>query len=180
VQAAQPPKRIAVVGAGMLGLSTAWFLQEHGAEVTVFERAAVASGASWGNAGRITPGLAAPLPEPAILRAGLRALVTSGSPLSIPLRADPGLLAFLCGFALQCTARRWQSAMTSLVPLSRRAIGSYEALADDGVQAQTVRAWPLLAGYRATAQRQVLLAELEHIRDCGAQVEYELLEGPAI
>src|SRR5712691_4300661 len=61
VQAAQPPKRIAVVGAGMLGLSTAWFLQEHGAEVTVFERAAVASGASWGNAGRITPGLAAPL-----------------------------------------------------------------------------------------------------------------------
>jgi D-amino-acid dehydrogenase len=180
VRASQSPKRIAVVGAGMLGLSTAWFLQEHGAAVTVVERATVAAGASWGNAGWITPGLAAPLPEPAILRAGLRALATSDSPLSIPLRADPGLLAFLCGFALRCTARRWQSAMTSLAPLSRRAIGSYEKLADGGVQAQTVQARPLLAGYRAAAQRQVLLAELEHITDCGGQVEYELLDGPAI
>ncbi len=35
----------------MLGLSTAWFLQEHEAAVTVFERTTVAAGASWGNAG---------------------------------------------------------------------------------------------------------------------------------
>jgi D-amino-acid dehydrogenase len=164
----------------MLGLSTAWFLQEHGVAVTVFERTAVAAGASWGNAGWVTPGLAAPLPEPAMLRAGLRALAARDSPLSIPLRADAGLLAFLGGFTRNCTARRWQAAMASLVPLSRRAISAFDALAAGGVQAVLTEARPLLAGFATPAQRQPMLAELGHIRDCGAEVEFDLLDGAAI
>ena len=50
-----PPRRVGVVGAGMAGLCTAWFLQEQGIGVTVLERTAVAAGASAGNAGWITP-----------------------------------------------------------------------------------------------------------------------------
>ncbi|MFN8029761.1 MAG: FAD-dependent oxidoreductase [Dermatophilaceae bacterium] len=41
------PQKIAIVGAGMVGLSTAWFLQEHGWTLTVFDRQDVASGLSW-------------------------------------------------------------------------------------------------------------------------------------
>ena len=48
------PDRVAVVGAGMVGLATAWFLQEAGVEVTVLDREGVAAGASWGNAGWLT------------------------------------------------------------------------------------------------------------------------------
>ena len=62
------PRQVAVIGAGMVGLATAWFLQESGAQVTVYERDRVAAGASWGNAGWLTPGMAAPLPEPAVTR----------------------------------------------------------------------------------------------------------------
>ena len=40
------PQRVAVVGAGMVGLSTAWFLQERGVEVTVLDREGVAAGSS--------------------------------------------------------------------------------------------------------------------------------------
>ena len=61
----------------MVGLSTAWFLQDHGIDVTVIERGDVAAGASWGNAGWLTPGLTAPLPDPAVLGQGLRALLAS-------------------------------------------------------------------------------------------------------
>ena len=67
------PRDVAVIGAGMVGLATAWFLQEAGVRVTVYERDHVGAGASWGNAGWLTPALTAPLPEPAVLRYGLRA-----------------------------------------------------------------------------------------------------------
>ena len=67
---AQSPRTAVVVGAGMVGLATAWHLQERGIEVTVLERSAVAAGASWGNAGWLTPGMAMPLadPDPVVLR----------------------------------------------------------------------------------------------------------------
>ena len=65
----------------MVGLSTAWFLQEHGLHVTVLERHHVAAGSSWGNAGWLTPALTAPLPEPAVLTYGARAgLSTARAP----------------------------------------------------------------------------------------------------
>ena len=47
--------RVAVVGAGIVGLSTAWFLQEHDVQVTVYDRQHVAAGSSWGTPGGSTP-----------------------------------------------------------------------------------------------------------------------------
>src|SRR3954468_9074864 len=92
------PRNVAVVGAGVVGLSTAWFLQEAGVQVTVYERDHVGAGASWGNAGWLTPALTAPLPDPAVLRCGLRGVLSPSSPVSLPLRADRTLLRFLSGF----------------------------------------------------------------------------------
>ena len=82
------PDRVAVVGAGMVGLATAWFLQEAGIEVTVLDREGVAAGASWGNAGWLTPGLATPLPEPAVLKYGIGAVLSglaAGALRQLPL-----------------------------------------------------------------------------------------------
>ena len=55
----------------MVGLATAWHLQEHGVEVTVLDRSGVAAGSSWGNAGWISPGLCVPLSDPSVLNYGL-------------------------------------------------------------------------------------------------------------
>ncbi|WP_375335660.1 FAD-dependent oxidoreductase [Blastococcus sp. TML/C7B] len=103
------PRSVAVVGAGMVGLATAWFLQESGAEVTVYEQDVVAAGASWGNAGWLTPSLTAPLPEPAVLRYGLRAVLSPRSPVYVPPRADARLLRFLARFARNSTPGRWRA-----------------------------------------------------------------------
>ena len=84
-----PPRRVGVVGAGMAGLCTAWFLQEQGIGVTVLERTAVAAGASAGNAGWITPALVAPLPDPVILREGLRAVMSRSAAVYLPGCPDP-------------------------------------------------------------------------------------------
>jgi D-amino-acid dehydrogenase len=55
----------------------------------VVDRSGVAAGASWGNAGWLSPGLASPLPEPAVLRYGLKALLDPGAALSVPARLEP-------------------------------------------------------------------------------------------
>jgi D-amino-acid dehydrogenase len=171
------PRHVAIVGAGMVGLATAWFLQEHGVEVTVLERDRVAAGASWGNAGWLTPSLAAPLPDPAALRYGVRALLSPSSPVYVPLSADRQLLRFLASFVRHSTAARWRVAMRALSALNRRSLDAFDALSAGGVNAPTHEAEPFLACYRTQRERVLLLEELEHIREAGQTMEFDLLDG---
>ncbi|TDB83647.1 FAD-dependent oxidoreductase [Actinomadura sp. KC216] len=171
------PRRVAVVGAGMVGLSTAWFLQERGADVTVFDRKDVAAGASWGNAGWLTPGLATPLPEPAVLSYGVRAVLSPSSPVYVPPTASLRLLRFLTGFARNSTMSRWRRSMESLVPINGRALPSFDALTAGGVKAETSDAGSFLAAYRTAEERRFLLEEVEHIRAAGQDLEFEVLDG---
>ena len=78
------PEHVVVVGAGMVGLATAWFLQAEGVRVTVVDRDGVAAGSSWGNAGWLAPALTLPLPDPAILGMGVKATL---DPVVAGLRA---------------------------------------------------------------------------------------------
>ena len=171
------PQRVAVVGAGIVGLSTAWFLQEHGVRVTVYDRQHVASGSSWGNAGWITPAMTAPLPEPGVLRYGVRAVLSPASPVYLPLRADPQLMRFLIRFARHSTARRWGIGMRAYAPLNRGTLTAFDELTDGGVVAGTYPADPFLACFRTPDDQAPLLEELEHIRASGQDVKYDVLSG---
>ncbi|GGD22760.1 NAD(P)/FAD-dependent oxidoreductase [Nocardioides daphniae] len=171
------PQHVVVVGAGMVGLSTAWFLQEHGVRVTVLDRTGVAAGSSWGNAGWLTPGLATPLPEPAVLRYGIRAVVSPSSPVYVPLTADRRLLEFLVRFARNSTMPRWRRAMGALVPVNSLALDAFDLLAAGGVEAPTHEAESFIAAYRTAEERSTLLEEIEHIRASGQPLEYDVLTG---
>lgn len=161
----------------MVGLSTAWHLQEHGIDVTVVERHHVAAGSSWGNAGWLTPALTAPLPEPAVLRYGVRALVSPSSPVYVPLRPDPRLLRFLAGFARNSTHRRWARGMRAYAAMNARALDAFDELTANGVAAATRPAAPFLAAFRTVEERSALVDELEHVRAAGQPVAYDLLTG---
>lgn len=161
----------------MVGLSTAWFLQEHGFHVTVYERHHVASGSSWGNAGWLTPALTAPLPEPAVLNYGVRALGRPSSPVYVPLRPNPRLLRFLAGFARNSTTRRWGLGMRAYAPMNRRALAAFNELTDGGVASATHEAHPFLAAFRNLDDRTPIVQELEQIRDAGQDLKYDVLNG---
>jgi D-amino-acid dehydrogenase len=161
----------------MVGLATAWHLRRHGVEVTVYDRIGVAGGSSWGNAGWLTPGLATPLPEPAVLRYGVRAVLSPSSPVYVPPSTDPRLLRFLAGFARHSTAPRWRRAMRALIPVNDRALAAFDALAAGGVEAPTHEAKTFVAAYRTTLERRVLLEEIEHIHAAGQAVEFDQLTG---
>ncbi|MHB1536870.1 MAG: NAD(P)/FAD-dependent oxidoreductase, partial [Acidimicrobiales bacterium] len=159
-----------MVGAGIVGLSVAWFLQEAGVEVTVLERHEPAAGASWGNAGWLSPGLAVPLPEPAVLRYGLRSLADRTSALYIPPAFDPHLWAFLARFARNCTRGRWDAAMRSYLAVNEGALGAYDRLIDGGVAAETAQA-PILAGFAQRQEAVGLRRELEMMAAAGQRIE---------
>nr|WP_308301690.1 FAD-dependent oxidoreductase [Frankia umida] len=177
------PDQVAIVGGGMVGLCVAWFLQERGVRVVVFDRDRLTSGgepagagSSWGNAGWLTPGLATPLPDPAVLRYGLRVLWRSDSPVYVPPVADARLARFVAGFVRHSTHRRWRSAMRALAPLTSTALEAFDELAAGGVDAPTRAAAPFLAGYRERADLDELLRELDGVRAAGQLVDVEVLD----
>ena len=127
------PDQVIIIGAGIVGLSTAYFLQERGVQVTVVDRTAVAAGSSWGNAGWLAPALTMPLPEPAILAFGLRAMFRPSAPLYIPPTLNPRLIQFLAQFAMNCTTAKWRSAMDVYAEVNRVSLDAFDELAAGGV-----------------------------------------------
>jgi D-amino-acid dehydrogenase len=168
------PRSAVVVGAGIVGLSTAWFLQERGVSVTVVDRTGVAAGASWGNAGWIAPGLAIPLNEPAVLRYGLRSLLNPAAPLHVPATADPRLWSFLTRFAANCRWSSWTRAVRANLPLNDECADAYDDLARGGVTAPTLEA-PVTAGFETPRQAQGLLRELARLAEAGQAVAHTAL-----
>lgn len=171
---------VTVVGAGIAGLSAAWQLQQRGVQVTVLDRSGVAAGSSWGNAGWITPGLAIPLAEPSVLRAGLRSLTDPAAPLHIPLGVDPGLWSFLLRFAARCRMPTWRRTMAALVPLNRLALEAYDEMEEEGALRDRTRRGPIVAAFRDPEDAEGLLRELEHVREAGFPVEVTDVDGDEV
>lgn len=173
----ESPQRVAVVGAGMVGLATAWFLQERGVEVTVIDRQRVAAGASLGNAGWLTPGIATPLPEPAVLNYGIRAVFSPNSPVYVPPSANRDFLRFVTGFMRHSTMSAWKKAMASLVPVNDLSLAAFEELTDGGVEARTRDAVPFTAAYENVEERTTLLEEIQHIHASGGNIAFDVIDG---
>ncbi len=174
------PEHVVVVGAGMVGLATAWFLQEEGVRVTVLDRDGVAGGSSWGNAGWLAPALTLPLPDPAILGTGVKATLSPSSPVYVPFTTNPQLLKFLAEFARNCTPARWRRAMEVFTEANHLALDSFTALADGGVAEPTREAKPFVAAFLSESDRQGLVDEFDHVAEVGGLTEYELVDGDAL
>lgn len=90
--------RVAVIGAGIIGVTAALALTERGHAVTIFDREGVAAGASAGNAGAFAFADVIPLATPGIMKKAPFWLLDPHGPLSIPpayaLKIAPWLLAF--------------------------------------------------------------------------------------
>ncbi|HET6391660.1 MAG TPA: FAD-dependent oxidoreductase [Blastococcus sp.] len=169
------PRSAVVVGAGIVGLSAAWFLQDRGVHVTVVERDEVGAGASWGNAGWVSPGLAMPLTSPHVLSEGLRGLVSARAPLSIPARPDPRLWSFLLRFAAHCSTRHWRRAVESSLPLLAESLPAYDTLARGGVEIEAQET-SIVAGFRTPREAEALRRELALVRRIGVPVEFDELD----
>lgn len=128
------PRSVAVVGGGVVGLCTAYYLRKGGAEVTVVEANTTGSGASHGNAGWITPSLAAPLPAPGLARTALRSIRDPESALYVPARNAIQLAPWLYRFWRRCAAPHHSAGMRATSRLAEGTMELFDGLRDDGVE----------------------------------------------
>jgi D-amino-acid dehydrogenase len=168
-----------VVGAGIVGLSTAWFLQEHGVSVTVVDRVGVAAGASWGNAGWIAPSLSIPLNDPRMLRYALRSLPNRNGPVRISPSLDPTLWRFLLRFVANSRESSWTRAVHASLTLNDECMAAYDVLASGGVDAPMTDA-PITALFHTAADAEHLLEQLQRLSDAGQPSSTTELTGAAL
>jgi D-amino-acid dehydrogenase len=120
-QSRQSLKSVIVVGAGIIGISTALNLQRLGHQVTVFDPRGPAGGASFGNGGAMAASGIIPLNTPGIIGRGLKMLADPKQPLFIKWRYLPKIMPWLLKFASYATpaqTERTAMALASLVMTS--------------------------------------------------------------
>jgi len=122
------PQRAVVIGAGAVGIASAYYLQRSGFTVTVVDQGDVGRGCSYGNSCLIVPSHSEPLPGPGVIGQALRFLLSPTSPFYIRPRLDPALAAFCWQFRKYCNRESAERGFEALVGLSRASLALYQEL----------------------------------------------------
>ena len=162
---------IAVIGAGVVGLSVARQLISAGHEVVVVDPADPGAGASYGNAGTVADYAVMPVGTPEVLRNLPSLLFNRNSPLSIRRAALPSLAPWLARFARQSlpgAARRNSAALAALLA---DAGPSWQRLADDIGGTSILQQRGCLYLYETKAAYQAASADMDFRRGFGIKVD---------
>lgn len=166
--------RVLVLGSGVIGVTSAWYLAKAGHEVTVVDReAGPALGTSFANAGQISPGYASPWAAPGVPLKAIKWMFQEHAPLSI--RPDGTLfqLQWMWQMLLNCSAGRYavnKERMVRLAEYSRdciRALRVETGIAYEGRQQGTLQV------FRTDEQLQGAAKDIAVLEEAG--VPYQLL-----
>ncbi len=132
--------RVAVLGAGVIGTTTAYFLARDGHEVTVVDRQTLpASETSYANAGLVAPGHAFAWASPAAPGILAKSLFKADQALRLKPTADPRMWIWMALFLRECTAGRARVNTQRKLRLCRYAVDMlHEVVADTGVEYDAV------------------------------------------
>ena len=163
-------KHVCVVGAGIVGLSTAWRLMQDGWQVSVIEESA-APGlvTSYANGAQLSYSYVAPLAEPSAITSLPKWLLQKDGPLHIHPSLSPHFLRWTLSFASHCTSARAHQTTRDLLGLgylSRRVLREW--LAD------VPASWATAAGldYRSNG-KLVVFRDASALASANAQVNYQ-------
>ena len=123
--------RVCVMGAGIVGLATAWQLERQGHAVTVVDRSQAGAGASGGNGAQLSYSYVQPLADPGIWRQLPKLLLSSASPLKLRPQLDPLQWRWGIDFLAACNASTSQSTTAALLALAAESRDGFEAMRAD-------------------------------------------------
>lgn len=111
-------KKIVIIGAGSIGLTSAYYLLQEGYDITILERNNRPEGCSYGNAGMIVPSHFVPLAAPGVVMKGIKWMLSPESPFHITPSFDPVLISWLWRFYRSSTHRHVTNSMNLLSRLN--------------------------------------------------------------
>ncbi|MBP7567886.1 MAG: D-amino acid dehydrogenase, partial [Burkholderiaceae bacterium] len=167
--------KVIVLGAGVIGTTTAYYLARSGAQVTVIDRqSGVAHETSFANAGQVSPGYSTPWAAPGIPLKAVRWLLQRHAPLAV--RADGSLfqLRWLAKLLHQCTASRYAINKERLMRLSHYSLQCLQSLRQATGISYDEGTGGTLQLFRTRKQLDTAERDLAVLRECG--IRHELLD----
>ncbi|MDU7814842.1 D-amino acid dehydrogenase [Atlantibacter hermannii] len=167
--------RVVVLGSGVVGVTSAWYLRQQGHEVTVIDRepdAALETSAA--NAGQISPGYAAPWAAPGVPLKAIKWMFQRHAPLAISLDGSGFQLKWMWQMLRNCDTRHYmenKGRMVRLAEYSRdclKALRASTGIAYEGRQGGTLQL------FRTEQQYENAAKDIAVLEDAG--VPYQLLE----
>ncbi len=111
-------KRTVIIGGGVIGACTAYFLARAGVEVVLIEQGEIAEKASQGNAGQMAIGHP-PIPRPGLTWQAIKWMLDPASPLHLSPKAGWSMIPWLLRFRKACSEKQLNRSMQTLAQLGR-------------------------------------------------------------
>ena len=167
--------KVLVLGAGVIGVTSAYYLAKNGHEVTVVDRQGEpALETSFANAGEVSPGYASPWAGPGVPIKAIKWLLMKHGPLVIRPTLDPSMWAWLIKMLRNCTSARYAINKSRMIPLAEYSRDALRALrADTGIRYDE-RSLGTLQLFRTQAQLDGAADDIAVLKQYG--VPYELLD----
>ncbi|MGB3273583.1 MAG: D-amino acid dehydrogenase [Xanthobacteraceae bacterium] len=167
--------RVLILGAGVIGVTTAYYLSKHGFEVTVIDRQpGPGLETSFANAGEVSPGYASPWAGPGVPVKAIRWLLDRHGPLVVRPQADPAMWRWMWQMLRNCTAARYAVNKARMVGIAEYSRDCLRALrAETGIRYDE-RSQGTLQLFRKQAQLDQIGGDIEVLRQYN--VPYEVLD----
>lgn len=121
-------KKVIIIGGGISGLCSAYYLVREGYQVSVIDQGNISTGASFINAGYLTPSHFTPLAEPGMINKGIKWMFNSSSPFYIKPRLDLDFLKWAWHFKKSSTSARVEKAIPVLKGINLKSRDLFEEI----------------------------------------------------
>lgn len=174
----QTGPHVAIIGAGIVGVSTAIWALRDGFSVTLIDRADPGEGTSFGNAGLLASSAIVPVTVPGLLAKAPRMALHPGTPLFLNWSYLPRLAPWLWRYLKHANARDATARAQAILPLIGDSLADHQALAEGTGAEDWIVPCDYLAGYSSRAAYEADGFAWDLRRELGFDVK--LLEADAI
>ena len=167
--------KVLVLGGGVIGVTSAYYLARAGHEVTLLERQeGLALETSYANAGEISPGYSSPWAGPGVPLKAVKWLLMKHGPLAIRLRLDPAMWSWALRMLRNCTSARYAINKSRMVPLAEYSRDCLRVLRAETGIAYDERSQGTLQLFRTQKQLDGIGGDVEVLNSFG--VPFEVLD----